>query len=71
MSEEPVDLQQPVVEGSVTYEPPKVTPLGNVRDLLAGASGTQIDGADPVGRGQVVFTPNERGRAFAHGCPFL
>ena len=46
MSEEPVDLQQPVVEGSVTYEPPKVTPLGNVRDLLAGASGTQLD-ADP------------------------
>ncbi len=47
MSEEPVDLQQSVVEGAVTYEPPKVTPLGNVRDLLAGASGTQIDGADP------------------------
>jgi len=46
MSEEPVDLQQPVVEGLVRYEPPKVTPLGNVRDLLAGSSGTQLD-ADP------------------------
>jgi len=45
MCEEPVDLEQQVVEGSVSYEPPKVTPLGNVRDLLAGSFGTQDDGS--------------------------
>jgi hypothetical protein len=30
----------------IPYEPPKVTALGNVRDLLAGAEGTVTD-ADP------------------------
>jgi len=46
MSDEPVDSRQPV-ECSVGYEPPKVTPLGNVRELLAGNSGTQVDGSPP------------------------
>lgn len=27
-----------------TYEPPKLTHIGNARDLLAGATGTQADG---------------------------
>jgi hypothetical protein len=26
-----------------TYEPPRLTPLGNARDLLAGTSGTKFD----------------------------
>ena len=30
------------------YEPPKLVHVGNARDLLAGASGTQPDGA-PIG----------------------
>ena len=30
----------------IPYEPPTLTPLGNVRDLLAGNFGTQPD-ADP------------------------
>lgn len=44
MSDE-LDSRQPVE--SVGYEPPKVTPLGNVRELLAGNSGTQTDGSPP------------------------
>jgi hypothetical protein len=42
MSDEHVELRQPR-ECVVAYEPPKVTPLGNVRDLLAGTTGTGVD----------------------------
>ena len=42
MSDEPVDSRRSV-ERPDAYEPPKVTPLGNVRELLAGGSGTQDD----------------------------
>ena len=42
MSDENIDSRQSA-ERSVAYEPPKVTPLGNVRDLLAGAIGTGTD----------------------------
>jgi hypothetical protein len=31
----------------IPYEPPTLTPLGNVRDLLAGNFGTQPDGDPP------------------------
>lgn len=41
MSNDPVGSRH--LERSAGYEPPKVTPLGNVRDLLAGSSGTQDD----------------------------
>ena len=46
MSNQPVKMRQSV-EPPVPYVPPKVTPLGNVRDLLAGSSGTQVDGSPP------------------------
>jgi len=46
MSEKPIDPRQPL-EPAIPYQPPTVTPLGNVRDLLAGNSGTQPDGGDP------------------------
>jgi len=42
MSDETIDSRLPT-ERPVAYEPPKVTPLGNVRDLLAGAIGTDVD----------------------------
>jgi hypothetical protein len=42
MSDENIELRQ-LPERSGAYEPPKVTPLGNVRDLLAGAIGTGVD----------------------------
>jgi hypothetical protein len=45
MSEERIDSAQ--LEGDTGgYEPPRVRPLGNVRELLAGGNGTQPDG-DP------------------------
>lgn len=52
MSDESIESRQ-VAERGVAYEPPKVTPLGNVRDLLAGAIGTGVDADDPdlTGRG--------------------
>lgn len=46
MSDEPMNSLQPS-EAVAPYEPPIVRPLGNVRDLLAGAFGTQPDGGDP------------------------
>jgi hypothetical protein len=46
MSEEPVESRKPA-EWSGGYEPPKVTTLGNVRDLLAGGFGTKPDGSPP------------------------
>jgi hypothetical protein len=45
MSDEAIDSRQS--EGApLAYEPPRVTPLGNVRDLLAGGEGT-VDDGDP------------------------
>ena len=46
MSDKPIDSSQPV-EAAIPYQPPTVLPLGNVRDLLAGNAGTQLDGGDP------------------------
>jgi hypothetical protein len=34
--------------GSKQYQPPKVTPLGNARDLLAGTSGSLDDSPCPI-----------------------
>jgi len=31
------------------YEPPTIAHIGNVRDLLGGASGTHPDGSPPAG----------------------
>jgi hypothetical protein len=42
MSDESLESRRDA-ERAVAYEPPKVTPLGNVRDLLAGAIGTGVD----------------------------
>lgn len=46
MSDETIDSRSPT-QRPVTYEPPKVTPLGNVRDLLAGSIGTGADAGPP------------------------
>jgi hypothetical protein len=46
MSDKPIDLRE-VVEAPIPYEAPTVSPLGNVRDLLAGNNGTQPDGSPP------------------------
>ena len=46
MSDESVESLQPA-EKAGEYQPPKVTPVGNVRDILAGGFGTQPDGDDP------------------------
>jgi hypothetical protein len=46
MPDKPIDSRQPL-EAAIPYEPPTVSPLGNVRDLLAGNSGTQPDGSPP------------------------
>ena len=43
MSDNLKDSRQPVA--AIPYEPPTVLPLGNVRDLLVGNSGTQPDGS--------------------------
>jgi hypothetical protein len=43
------------------YEAPRVTVLGNARDLLAGGSGSQTDGA-------MCITPQEQTRANGNGC---
>jgi hypothetical protein len=48
MSDKPIDLGEvEVAQAPIPYEPPTVSPLGNVRDLLAGNNGTQPDGTDP------------------------
>jgi len=37
------ELPKRAGEGSEQYEPPRLTHVGNARDLLAGAAGTQPD----------------------------
>jgi hypothetical protein len=44
--EETVDSQASLTavgDGAGTYEAPRLTPLGNARDLLAGSTGTKFD----------------------------
>ena len=40
------DAAKPAEEGPPTYEPPRLTRCGNLRDLL-GKSGPQIDNSPP------------------------
>jgi hypothetical protein len=44
MSDESERSPEPI-EATIPYEPPRITPLGNVRDLLAGNFGSQPDGS--------------------------
>lgn len=40
-----IDGQEDPATSEAKYEPPRLTPLGNARDLLAGTTGTKFDGA--------------------------
>lgn len=52
MPEKPKDisLSADIAEG---YEKPRLKPLGNARELLAGAEGSIVDSLDPGNGGQV------------------
>jgi hypothetical protein len=45
-----ISLSDDMAEG---YETPRLTPLGNARELLAGAEGSVVDALDPENGGQV------------------
>jgi hypothetical protein len=46
MSDKRLDEGQ--VQRGEQYEPPRLTPLGNARELLAGAQGSVLDAIDQV-----------------------
>jgi hypothetical protein len=46
-SEHPRDVERVHPSEKLAYEPPKLLPLGNARELLAAFGGTQTDAQDP------------------------
>lgn len=51
-----------VEEGrAATYEPPRLTPIGNLRDLLAGGGSLPCDGG--------ILDPGAEGRSGPEGTP--